>query len=155
MKQTLAIIKPDAVRRGLAYRILKDGIADLGLLQIDALEMVRLTEATAMVLYEEHRGRPYFDRLIDFTVSGPLIIMALSATVSGASPKGAVDPIEYWRTQVKCIRYNLLAENYPGPDNLVHGSDSTLAAVRELALFWPYEGAWGQSLHKPCSPRQL
>ncbi len=130
-QSTLLIIKPDAVRRGLIGEVLSR-VERKGL-RIDDLRMIRIDRALAERHYAEHEQKPFFDDLVSFITSGPVVV----AKVTGreAIPvfraiMGATDPA---KAGAGTIRGDLATEI---TENMVHGSDSPESARRELALFF-------------------
>jgi nucleoside-diphosphate kinase len=131
MERTLAIVKPDAVQRGLAGEILKR-IEAQGL-AISALKKLHLARAQAERFYEVHRERPFYGSLCDYMTSGPVVIAVLSgeqAITRWRTLMGATDPA---KAAPGTIRKDL------GVDvekNAVHGSDAPETAVHEIAFFF-------------------
>lgn len=131
MERTLAIVKPDAVQRGLASEILKR-IEAQGL-AISALKKLHLTRAQAERFYEVHKDRPFYQSLCDYMTSGPVVIAVLSgeqAITRWRTVMGATDPA---KAAAGTIRKDL------GVDvekNAVHGSDAPETAAREIAFFF-------------------
>lgn len=130
-KQTLAIVKPDAVAAGklgaIAAHIEREGF------RIRAGTLLRLSRAQAEAFYEVHRGRPFYEELVAFMSSGPCFPMALEREDAvGAFRKaiGATDPAEAAPGTIR----KLYAESKG--KNAVHGSDSDENAAREIAFFW-------------------
>ena len=132
MRQTLAIIKPDAVQSGKAGKILAH-LEGAGF-RVRALRLIRLTQETAGEFYAVHRERPFYGPLVSFMTSGPAIPMVLEA--DGAVKKlrdaiGATDPAQAEPGTVR----KLYAESKER--NAIHASDSDENAVREIAFFFP------------------
>jgi nucleoside-diphosphate kinase len=131
IERTLAIIKPDAVKRGLTGDILSRIHA--AKFQIVAIKSVRLTKAEAEGFYAVHRERPFFGELTDFMSSGKAVAIALEA--EGAIAKwrdtmGATDPA---KAAAGTIRKELGSSIQ---FNCTHGSDATQTAAFELAYFF-------------------
>ncbi len=131
MNRTLAIIKPDAVAAGRAGAILTL-LEDKGFKPV-ALRMTRLNPAQARAFYAVHRERPFFESLVSFMTSGPVVPMVLEA--EGAVPLlrtviGATDPAEAEEGTVRA----LYAESKER--NAIHASDSNENAVNEIAFFF-------------------
>jgi nucleoside-diphosphate kinase len=131
MERTLAIIKPDAVRRGLMGEILKR-IEGSGL-KIRALRLARLTRADAERFYEVHRERPFYSSLCEYMSSGPVVLAMLEADGAIARWRelmGATDPA---KAAAGTIRkdFGINVEQ-----NGVHGSDAPETAAREVAFFF-------------------
>jgi nucleoside-diphosphate kinase len=131
MERTLAIVKPDAVQRGLAGEILKR-IEAQGL-AISALKKLHLARAQVERFYEVHRERPFYQSLCDYMTSGPVVVAVLSgeqAITRWRALMGATDPA---KAAAGTIRKDL------GVDvekNAVHGSDAPETAAREIAFFF-------------------
>jgi nucleoside-diphosphate kinase len=131
MERTLAIIKPDAVRRGLIGKIL--AIVEENGLTPRALRLVRLSKAEAEGFYQVHRERPFFDSLTTFMSEGPVVVMVLEgrdAIARWRAVMGATDPA---RAEEGTIR-RLLGESLER--NSVHGSDGPATAEFEIGYFF-------------------
>jgi nucleoside-diphosphate kinase len=131
-RYTFAMVKPDAVEGGNAGRILAH-IESAGY-GVRAMRLVRLTRIEAEVFYEVHRGRPFYEELVGFMISGPTIALALEradAVAAWRETIGATDPAEAAEGTVR----RLFAESKGR--NAVHGSDSDENAAREIAFFFP------------------
>ena len=131
MNRTLAIIKPDAVGAGKAGKILAH-LESAGF-TIRALRMTRLSESQAREFYAVHRERPFYDSLVGFMTSGPVVPMALER--EGAVSRlreviGATDPAEAAEGTVR----RLHAESKER--NAIHASDSDANAALEIAFFF-------------------
>lgn len=131
MSLTLAIIKPDAVASGKTGEILAH--LERGGFGIRALRMTRLNRAQAEAFYDVHRGRPFFESLVSFVTSGPVVPLVLEA--DGAVTRlreaiGATDPAEATPGTVRA----LFAESKER--NAIHASDSDENATREIAFFF-------------------
>jgi nucleoside-diphosphate kinase len=132
-ERTLVLIKPDAVERHLIGEIISR-IERKGL-TIAALELRHVSEELAGQHYAEHEGKPFFGSLLEFITSGPVV----AAIVEGPRAIGAfrqvaggTDPVE--QATPGSIRGDFGLETQL---NLVHGSDSTDSAKREIALWFP------------------
>jgi nucleoside-diphosphate kinase len=131
MERTLAIIKPDAVQRGLVGEILKR--IEASGLAIAALRKMQLTRAQAERFYEVHKARPFFGGLCDYMTSGPVVIAVLvgdRAITRWRELMGATDPA---KASAGTIRKEF------GVDiekNAVHGSDAGETAAREVGFFF-------------------
>ncbi len=130
-ERTLAIIKPDAVVRGLAGEIM-DRIYKGGL-QIAAMKMLHLTKAEAEGFYAVHKGKPFFDSLTDFMSSGPIVVMVLkgeNAISRWRELMGATDPAKAAEGTIrKDFALNI-------EKNSVHGSDAPETAAYEISYFF-------------------
>ena len=132
MERTLVLIKPDGVRRNIIGEIISR-IERKGL-QIAAMEMRTLDPDTAKAHYEEHASRPFFDSLVEFITSGPLVAMVVEGErviEAFRALAGATDPVA---ATPGTIRGDYALEVQ---QNIVHGSDSTYSAEREIKLFFP------------------
>jgi nucleoside-diphosphate kinase len=131
-ERTLVLVKPDGVVRGLAFDVL--GRLERRGYQLVALDLRTLTTDIAGEHYAEHRGKPFFDDLVAFITSGPLV----AAVFEGP------DVIEAWRTMMGATNPIKAAPGTVRGDlatvmteNISHGSDSPESAVREIRLFFP------------------
>jgi nucleoside-diphosphate kinase len=131
MEQTLSIIKPDAVRKGVIGKII-DRFESNGL-RIAAMKKISMDEKIAGGFYAEHKDRPFFGELVDFMTSGPVVVMVLegeNAISKNRELMGATNPKE---AAAGTIRADF-AESIDA--NAVHGSDSSEAANREINFFF-------------------
>ena len=131
MERTLVLLKPDAAQRGLVGAV-TDRLEARGL-KIVAMKMIRMDTQMAGRHYEAHVGRPFFEGLVGFITSSPLVAIVLEgerAVEITRRTVGATDPLE---AAPGTIRGDM-AINIGR--NLVHGSDSLEAAEREIALFF-------------------
>jgi len=130
-ERTLAIIKPDAVQRRLAGRIIQR-IEEEGF-QIRAMRRVSLTKAEAEGFYAVHRQRPFFGSLTEFMSSGPAVVMVLEASdgiKKWRSLMGATDPA---KADAGTLRKEF-AESIER--NATHGSDAPETAAYEIGYFF-------------------
>ena len=131
MEQTLSIIKPDAVAKGVIGKIL-DRFESNGL-KIAATKKMQLSRQDAETFYAVHKERPFFKDLVDFMVSGPVVVTVLegeNAIAKNRELMGATNPKE---AEAGTIRADF-AENIDA--NAVHGSDSAENAAVEIAFFF-------------------
>jgi nucleoside-diphosphate kinase len=131
MEETLVLVKGDGVRRKLIGEIIRRMEAKD--LDIADMKLMDVSRELAEEHYAEHREKPFFDELVDFITTTPVIAMRVSG--EGAigvmrSLMGATNPAE---AAPGTIRGDLALSM---PDNLVHGSDSPESARRELGLFF-------------------
>ena len=134
-ERTLVLIKPDAVRRGLAGEILRR--FELRGLEIREARLLRVDRALAEEHYAEHAEKQFYGELVEFITSGPTLALVLEgegAIATVRTTMGATNPAD---AGPGTIRGDLALSM---PDNLVHGSDSPESAARELALWFPDEG---------------
>ena len=135
-EKTLILVKPDGVRRGLVgeviSRIETKGYA------IDALRMLQADEALLAQHYAEHIGKPFYDPLVEFMMSGPIVAIVASGNrvIEGfRSLAGVTDPTV---AAPGTIRGDLARDQGTKVlQNLVHGSDSSESAAREIQIFFP------------------
>ena len=131
MERTLSIIKPDAVAKGVVGKIL-DRFESNGL-KIAATRKIQLSRADAEAFYAVHAERPFFGDLVDFMISGPVVVSVLkgdNAMQKNRDLMGATNPKE---AAAGTIRADF-AENIDA--NAVHGSDSVENAAVEIAFFF-------------------
>ena len=132
MTRTLAIIKPDAVQRNLAGRILAH-LEEAGF-RIRAIRSLRLTQAQAREFYAVHRERPFYGSLVDFMTSGPVFPVLLEhdddAVLALRKAIGATDPAEAEKGTVRA-RWAESKER-----NSIHASDSPENAAQEIRFFF-------------------
>jgi nucleoside-diphosphate kinase len=132
MDRTLMFVKPDGVRRGLVGEVV--GRVERKGLRIVALRMLQPSRDLAGALYAEHEGKPFYDSLVEFVTSGPIVAMALEGRDASGVVRtlmGATDPTKAAPGTIRGD-FGLLIES-----NVVHGSDSPASAARELRLFFP------------------
>jgi nucleoside-diphosphate kinase len=130
-ERTLVLIKPDGVRRGLVGEVIAR-IERKGL-RISELQMRTLDEQTAREHYAEHTGKPFFGELVTFITGGPLVAMAVEgpdAVRAVRALMGATNPIDAAPGSIRGDLATVITEN------IVHGSDSSASAERELKLFF-------------------
>jgi nucleoside-diphosphate kinase len=130
-ERTLVLIKPDAMRRGLAGEILRR-LEERGL-EVREARLVEVDDALAREHYAEHAEKPFFGELVEFITSGPtwaLVVVGEGAIATMRKTIGATNPAN---AEPGTIRGDLAMSM---PDNLVHGSDSTESAEREVALWF-------------------
>lgn len=131
IQQTLSIIKPDATERHLIGEILT--ILEQHHLSIKALKMLHLTKAQAEGFYAEHQGKDFFESLVEFMISAPIVVAVLegeNAISRYRELMGATDPEKRQQGTIR-DRYALSYRQ-----NSVHGSDSEESAKREIAYFF-------------------
>lgn len=131
MSHTLAIIKPDAVGVGKAGKILAH--LESGGFSVRSLRLTTLSQAQAGAFYSVHEGRPFYDELVAFMTSGPVIPVVLEAEDAVAKLRdaiGATDPADAAEGTVR----KLYAESKGR--NAIHASDSEENAASEIAFFF-------------------
>lgn len=136
LERTLILVKPDGVRRGLVGEIIarveRKGYA------ISSLRMLNADRETLEVHYSEHKGKPFFEPLLEFMQSGPIVAMIAEGqrVIEGfRSLAGVTDPT---LAAPGTIRGDLARDQGTKVvQNLVHGSDSFESAEREIKIFFP------------------
>jgi nucleoside-diphosphate kinase len=131
VERTLVLIKPDAVRRGLAGDILRR-FEQRGL-TIEEARLLTVDRSLAEEHYAEHTEKPFFGELVEFITSGPTMALVLEgegAIATVRTTMGATNPAD---AGPGTIRGDLALSM---PDNLVHGSDSPESAAREIGLWF-------------------
>ncbi|MGW7430285.1 nucleoside-diphosphate kinase [Streptomyces sp. NPDC054861] len=132
-QRTLVLLKPDAVRRGLVGEIIgrierKAGWA------ISALELRHLDQDTLELHYGEHKGKPFYEPLMGFMQSGPVVALVVDGerVIEGVRTlAGPTDPIAAAPGSIRGDFGTIVREN------LIHASDSEESAIRELKIFFP------------------
>ena len=135
VEQTLSIIKPDGVQKNLIGEIYKR-FEEAGL-EIVAARMKHLTETEAQGFYAVHRDRPFFNDLVAYMTSGPVMVQALQgegAIAKNREIMGATNPAD---ADPGTIRADFAASI---EENVVHGSDGPDTAAAEIAFFFGEEG---------------
>ena len=135
VERTLILVKPDGVRRGLVGQVISR-IESKGY-QITDLKLMNATRALLEEHYAEHKGKPFFEPLVEFMLSGPIVAMIAEGerVIEGfRSLAGVTDPTV---AAPGTIRGDLARDQGTKVvQNLVHGSDSTESANREIAIFF-------------------
>ena len=129
IERTFSIIKPDATRRNMTGAI--NAVIEKAGLRIIAQKRVRWTKEQAEKFYEEHKARPFYGELTSFMTSGPVVVQVLegeNAIAKYREVMGATDPAEAVDGSIR----KLFAVSKG--ENSTHGSDSSAAAAREIAL---------------------
>ena len=132
VEKTLSIIKPDAVKKNAIGQILAR--FEAAGLKVAAARMIHLSRAQAEGFYAVHRERPFFKDLVDFMISGPVLVQVLqgdNAIAKNRELMGATDP-------KKAAKGTIRADFADSIDaNAVHGSDGAETARTEIAYFFP------------------
>jgi len=131
MANTLGIIKPDGVRRKLVGKIISR-IEGSGLV-IRGLKVLKLSKTDAQKFYAVHEGKPFFNSLVEFMTSGPIVVMVI----------GGHGAIERWRdlmgaTDPAKAKYNTIRREFGTSveKNVTHGSDAADTAKNEILFFF-------------------
>jgi nucleoside-diphosphate kinase len=130
-ESTLLIVKPDGVRRGLVGEVLRR-VEDKGL-TVDEMRLCTIDRPTAEEHYGEHRDKPFFGELVDFITSGPVVVARITgedAIACWRALMGPTNPVDAPPGSIRGDYATMIGEN------VVHGSDSSASAERELALFF-------------------
>jgi nucleoside-diphosphate kinase len=130
-EQTLSIIKPDAVSKNCIGKII-DRFESRGL-RIAAMRKMHLSKEQASAFYAVHQERPFFNDLVSFMISGPVVVMVLegeNAIALNRQIMGATNPLE---AEAGTIRADFAASI---DQNAVHGSDAPETAKEEIAFFF-------------------
>jgi nucleoside-diphosphate kinase len=132
MQRTLILVKPDAFERNLTGEIIarfeRKG------LRLVALKLMTMTRELAERHYAEHEGKPFFEELVTFITSGPLVAMVLAgdqAVEAARQVIGATNPLQATTGSIRGDYAIAVGKN------MVHGSDGPESSAREVALFFP------------------
>ena len=129
--RTLAILKPDCVRKNLIGTVVKQ-IQEAGF-KVLAMKLTKLTSDSAQGFYEVHKERPFFGELVEFMTSGPCVPIALEKENAVAEFRkliGATNPKEAEEGTIRRLYADSIGEN------IVHGSDSDENAAKEISHFF-------------------
>jgi nucleoside-diphosphate kinase len=131
LERTFSILKPDATERNITGAI--NAIIEKAGLRIVAQKRVRISREQAEKFYAVHRERPFFRELVDFMISGPVVVQVLegeNAIAKYREVMGATDPAKAVVGTIRKTHAKSIGENS------VHGSDAPETAVREIAQFF-------------------
>ena len=131
VERTFSIIKPDATARNLTGAI--NAMIEAAGLRIVAQKRLRITRAEAQTFYAVHRERPFFGELVDFMISGPVVVQVLegeNAIAKYREVMGATDPAKAAPGTIRKVHARSIGENS------VHGSDAADTAAKEIAQFF-------------------
>ncbi len=131
MQRTLVLVKPDGVQRGLVGEVIRR-LENRGL-KLIALRMMRISRELAARHYAEHRGKPFYDGLIDFITSGPVVAMICEGREAVTVVRSLMGPTDPLRAEPGTIRGDLALDHGM---NLIHGSDSASRAEAEIRAFF-------------------
>ena len=131
VESTLLIVKPDGVRRGLVGEVLRR--VEVKGLRIAEMRMMTIDRSLAEEHYDEHREKPFFAELVAFITSGPVVVARLQGEKAIEVLRAMMGPTDPAAAPPGTIRgdHALIIT-----ENLVHGSDSSTSAERELKLFF-------------------
>jgi nucleoside-diphosphate kinase len=131
MENTLVLVKPDGVKKAVTGEIIRR-FEQRGL-QIIALKMLRLSAEKAKIHYEEHKEKAFFGELVDFITSGPIVAMVVrgeKAIKVVRTMMGTTNPVEAAPGTIRGDFALSMAQN------IIHGSDSELSAIREIKIYF-------------------
>jgi nucleoside-diphosphate kinase len=131
MEKTFVMLKPGVLQRRIAGEVL--GRFERKGLKILALKLLRMSRGQAETHYAEHRGRDFYEKLVEYTLSGPVIAMVLEGEEAVAVVRRLAGPTNLLEAPAGTIR-----GDYAGRTrlNIVHASDSPASAEREIGLFF-------------------
>jgi len=131
LQRTLVILKPDAVQRRLVGRIIERFEAKG--LKIVAMKLMQVTPELAERHYGEHKGKPFYEPLLKFITSGPVVPMIIEGPEAIGVVRAMLGPTHGAEAAAGTVRGDFgMSNRY----NLTHGSDSPESAAREIALFF-------------------
>ena len=130
-ERTFSIIKPDAVKRNLIGTIL--GRFESQGFRVVALKMLQLTKEQAQGFYAEHQGKPFFESLVDYMVSGPIVVSVLEKENAVKDYRALIGATNPANAAEGTIRKDFALSQQ---ENSVHGSDGIKSAQREIAYFF-------------------
>jgi nucleoside-diphosphate kinase len=131
MERTFSIIKPDATERNLTGAI--NAMIEKAGLRIIAQKRIRITRDQAETFYAVHKARPFFGELVDFMISGPVVVQVLEGDGAIARYReimGATDPAKAADGTIRKVHAKSIGENS------VHGSDAADTAAQEISQFF-------------------
>ncbi|MDR1596250.1 MAG: nucleoside-diphosphate kinase [Treponema sp.] len=131
MERTFVMLKPGVLQRRIAGEVLSR--FERKGLKIIALKIVRMDQAMAEAHYAEHKGKDFYEKLVDYTLSGPVVAMILEGEDAVTAVRRLVGPTDIQNSQPGTIRGDFA---YRTRLNIVHASDSVAGAERETALFF-------------------
>ncbi len=131
VEQTLSIIKPDGVARGLIGEVIRR--FEKAGLKVRALKMVRLTLTQARAFYAVHKERPFYDSLTRFMSSGPVVALVLEGEGAIDLNRKLMGATDYRQAEPGTIRADFARDIEA---NIIHGSDSPETAALEIAFFF-------------------
>ncbi|MDG7008093.1 MAG: nucleoside-diphosphate kinase [Nitrososphaerota archaeon] len=130
-EETLIVVKPDGVRRGLVGEIL--GRFEAKGFSVKRLQMQTLSRAQAEEFYDVHKGKPFFPELVSFITSGPVVGAVLSGRDAVATVRRMVGATKSWEAAAGTIRGDF---GLGYTDNMIHASDSVESFTHEQAAFF-------------------
>ena len=131
IQRTLSIIKPNAVNKQVIGEI--ETRISKAKLKIIAMKMIKLTKSQAEGFYAEYQNKPFFDKLVNFMISGPIVVQVLEGEDAIYQYRQLMGPTDLSNAEQGTLRADF-ADNTT--ENAVHGSDSISSAEREIAYFF-------------------
>ncbi len=130
-QRTLAILKPDCLEKKVQGKVIQQ-IIDAGF-KIVGMKLLRLTEGSARKFYEVHKERPFYNSLVSYMTSGPVIPIALEKDDAVSAFRKLIGATDPQKAETGTVR-KLYADSIER--NIIHGSDSQENAVKEIAHFF-------------------
>ncbi|UXD21932.1 nucleoside diphosphate kinase [Ignicoccus pacificus DSM 13166] len=128
------MIKPDGVKRGLVGEIIKR-FENKGL-KLRALKMIKMSKEQAIELYKEHEGKPFFDDLVNYVTSGPVVVMVVEGPRAVEVVRRMVGATDGAEAEPGSIRGDFALSK---ARNIVHATDSPEKVEREMSIFFKKE----------------
>lgn len=135
LQRTLVMLKPDCFQRGLCGEVISR--FERKGLKLKAMKLVFFQRHLAQQHYREHADKHFYERLVDFMLSGPVVLMVIEGVEALLVVRKMLGSTHGWESQPGTIRGDFCLE--PGVSNLVHASDSPEAARREINLHFRVE----------------
>jgi nucleoside-diphosphate kinase len=131
VERTLIIIKPDAVQRGLIGEIIRR--FEIRGFKLVGMKFMQVSRELAAAHYAEHEGKPFYEGLLDYITSAPVVVMALEGKNAVAAARKTIGSTKPFEAEAGSIRGDLGMET---GRNLVHGSDAPATGEKEVARFF-------------------
>ncbi|WP_026043541.1 nucleoside-diphosphate kinase [Treponema primitia] len=131
MEKTFVMLKPGVLQRRIVGEVLSR--FERKGLKILALKLVQMDQAMVEAHYAEHKGKDFYEKLVSYTLSGPVVAMILEGEEAISAVRRLVGPTDIHNAQPGTIRGDFA---YRTRLNIVHASDSTASAEREISLFF-------------------
>ena len=131
IEKTFSMVKPDGVKRGLVGEVVRR--YESNGLKITALRMIHLTPGRTQEFYSVHRGKPFFDELVAFIASGPVVAMRVEGDDAIGRVREIMGATDYKKALPGTIRADYAREI---TRNIVHGSDAPETAEQEISFFF-------------------
>lgn len=129
VQRTFVMIKPDGVKKGLIGEIIRR-FENKGL-RIIALKLMRLTREKAEELYAVHKGKPFYESLVEFVTSGPVVVMVVEGDEAVSVVRTMIGPTDGRKAPPGTIRGDFALSIQ---ENIIHASDSIKTANREISI---------------------